>query len=156
MHITKRVVVVSLLIANISLVLAGAQPAAASDESAIRAADTAWSQACGNKDLDKCVSFYADTSSVFPYNAPIATGLDQIRQVWTHLMAESGFGLSFGPTKIEIARSGDMAYEIGTFDLKTNDAQGNATSTLGKYVVVWKKQPNHDWKAVADIFNTDK
>ena len=121
-----------------------------------RAADTAWSQACGNKDLDKCVSFYADTASVFPYNAPIATGMDQIRQVWTHLMAEPGFGLSFGPTKIEIAKSGDMAYEIGTFDLKTNDAQGNATSTRGKYVVVWKKQPNHDWKAVADIFNTDK
>jgi ketosteroid isomerase-like protein len=156
MHITKRFGLVSLLIANISLGLVWALPAAASDESAIRAADTAWSQACGNKDLDKCVSFYADSASVFPYNAPIATGMDQIRQVWTHLMAEPGFGLSFGPTRIEIAKSGDMAYEIGTFDLKTNDAQGNATSTLGKYVVVWKKQANHDWKAVADIFNTDK
>ncbi len=99
MHIAKRVVLVSLLISTFSLALAWARPAAASDEGAIRAGDTAWSQACGNKDLDKCVSFYADTASVFPYNAPIATGMDQIRQVWTHLMAEPGFGLSFGPTK---------------------------------------------------------
>ena len=128
MHIAKRAVLVSILIASVSLGLAWAKSAAAADESAIRAADAAWSQACGNKDLDKCVSFYADTASVFPYNAPIATGTDQIRQVWSHLMAEPGFGLSFGPTKIEIAKSGDMAYESGTFDLKTNDAQGNATS----------------------------
>lgn len=156
MRIAGNIVLLFLLFANLSSGLALAQPATSADERAIRDAGTAWSHAAGSKDLDKTVSFYADDASVLPFNAPIATGKDQIRQVWSHLMAEPGFGLSFGPAKIEVSKSGDMAYEIGTFELKSDDAQGKPTSTLGKYVVVWKKQPTHQWKAVADIFNTDK
>ena len=71
------------------------------------------------------------------------------------LISSPGFYLHFAPTKIDLSRSADMAYEIGTFELKMNDAQGNPTSTPGKYVVAWKKQGG-EWKAVADIFNTDK
>jgi len=132
------------------------QPATSADESAIRDADAAWSQAAEGKDLDRFVSFYADDASALPFNAPIARGKDQIRQLWSQLMSKPGFSLSFTPTKIEVSKSGDLAYEIGTFELKLNDAQGNATTTPGKYVVAWKKQPTHNWKAVADIFNTDK
>jgi uncharacterized protein (TIGR02246 family) len=125
-------------------------------EDEIRKADAAWSHAAESKDLDKFVSFYADDASALPFNAPIANGKEQIRQLWSQLMSKPGFGLSFMPTRIEISKSGDMAYEIGTFDLKLNDPQGNPTSTPGKYVVAWKKQSTHEWKAVVDIFNTDK
>ena len=125
------------------------------DEQKIRELDKAWSQAAADKDLDKTVSYYADDASVLPFNAPIATGKDQIRQVWQHLMSSPGFSLSFAPSKIDVAKSGDGAYEIGTFQLKTNDPKGNAITTDGKYVVVWKKINGH-WKAEADIFNTDK
>lgn len=126
------------------------------DEQAIRKLDTDWSAAAGSKDVDKTVSYYADEASAFPFNAPIATGKEQIRQVWAHLTSLPGFALSFSPTKIEVAKSGDIAYDIGTFELKTNDAQGNVNTEVGKYVVVWKKQPDKKWKVVADIFNTDK
>lgn len=126
------------------------------DERAIRQLDKDWSAAAQSKDVDKTVSFYADDASAFPFNAPIATGKEQIRQVWAHLTSLPGFSLTFSPTKIEVAKSSDLAYDIGTFELKANDPQGNATTTVGKYVVVWKKQPDKQWKAVADIFNTDK
>jgi ketosteroid isomerase-like protein len=125
-------------------------------EQAIRNADKAWSQAAQSKDLDKTVSFYADDASVLPFNAPIATGKDQIKQVWSSLMSKPGFSLTFAPTKMEIAKSGDLAYEVGTFELKVNDAQGNPTTTPGKYVVTWKRLAKGDWKAELDIFNTDK
>jgi hypothetical protein len=64
--------------------------------------------------------------------------------------------LNFAPTKIEVSKSADMAYEIGTLELKLNDAQGNPTTTSGKYVVVWRTQSSQGWKAIADIFNTDR
>jgi ketosteroid isomerase-like protein len=67
-----------------------------------------------------------------------------------------GFALTFGPTKIEVAKSGDLAYDVGTFELKTNDAQGNVTTEVGKYVVVWKKRSDKTWKAVIDMFSTDR
>lgn len=127
-----------------------------SDEQAIRKLDNDWQAAAQSKDVEKTISFYADDASAFPYNAPIATGKEQIRQVWTHLTSLPGFSITFAPAKIEVAKSGDLAYDVGTFELKANDAQGNATTTVGKYVVVWKKQPDKKWKAIADIFNTDK
>lgn len=127
-----------------------------SDESAIRETVAAWSAAAGARDLNKCVSFYTDDASVLPFSAPIATGKDQIRNVWSQLMSNPGFSLRFGPTKIEVSRSGDLAYEIGTFDLTLADQTGKSAAHRGKYVVAWKKQANGEWKAAADIFNTDQ
>ena len=122
-----------------------------SDENLIRQTAAAWSAAAGSRDLNKCVSFYTDDASVLPFNAPIAVGKDQIRNVWSQLMSNPGFSLSFRPTKIEVAQSGDLAYEIGTFDLTLDQS----VPYRGKYVVAWKKQSGGDWKAAADIFNTD-
>lgn len=143
---------------TLALLAAMAIPSTAQskDESQIRKADALWSHAAETKDVEKFISFYADDASALPFNAPIARGKEQIRQLWSQLMSKPGFGLSFSPTKIEISKSNDFAYEMGTFELKVNDPQGNATSTPGKYVVVWRKQANHEWKAAADIFNTDK
>jgi ketosteroid isomerase-like protein len=71
-------------------------------------------------------------------------------------MAKPGFSLTFAPSKIEIAKSADIAYEVGTFELKMNDDKGNLTTIPGKFVVAWKRQPKGDWKVELDIFNTDK
>lgn len=132
-----------------------AQGGRSSDEEAIRKADVEWSHAAETRNVEKAVSFYADDGSMMPYGAPIATGTEQIRQTWTKLMSIPGVNLTFAPTKIVVAKGGDMAYDIGTFVLKTNDAQGNSTASEGKYVVVWKKVGGQ-WKVAADIFNTDK
>ena len=130
--------------------------ARSSEESAIRETISAWLQAVDAKDLNKCVSFYTDDASVLPFNAPIDTGKDQIRAVWSQLMSNPDFSLSWRPRKIEVAQSADLAYEIGTFDLALADQTGKSTASRGKYVVAWKKQANGEWKAAADIFNTDK
>jgi uncharacterized protein (TIGR02246 family) len=130
--------------------------ARSSDEVAIRETVAAWSEAASSKNLDKCVSFYTEDASVLPFNSPIATGRDQIRKVWSQLMSNPGFSLRFGPTKIEVARSADLAYEIGTFELTMADQTGKSAASRGKYIVAWKKQANGEWKAAADIFNTDQ
>jgi ketosteroid isomerase-like protein len=143
------------LVAGTCLSLAQ-QPNPNPDQQAINKLDKAWSAAAGSKDLEKTVSYYSDDASAYPFNAPIATGKEAIQQLWSHLMSLPGFALSFTPTKIEVAKSGDIAYDVGTFELKTTDPQGKLVSEAGKYVVVWKKQPKGQWKVIADIFNTDK
>jgi len=127
-----------------------------SDEQVIRELDAEWSLAAENKDATKFASFYSDTGSALPFNAPSATGKAQIQQLWASLMAKPGFSLHFAPTRIEVAASKDLAYDVGTFEFKLNDARGASMSIPGKYVVVWKKQKDGQWKAEADIFNTDK
>ncbi len=124
------------------------------DEKTIRDADALWSHATETKDLEQAVSFYADDASVLPFNAPITTGKVQIRELWSHLMSTPGFSLRFAPNNVQVAHSRDLAYEVGTFELTLDDAQGKPVKTPGKYVVVWK-QTDGKWRVAADIFNTD-
>lgn len=126
------------------------------DEQKIRSLAEEWSRAAQSKDAAKFASFYSETGSAMPFNAPIATGRAKVQELWTSLMAKPGFSLHFAPTHVEVAKSKEMAYDIGTFELKLSDAQGASTSIPGKYVVVWKKQKGGAWKVEADIFNTDK
>ena len=124
------------------------------DEAAIRAATIAWSAASQARDVQKSVSFYSDDAAMFPDKAPIVKGKDNILKEWTGMLAAPGPGLTFQTTSVEVARSGDLAYETGTYDFATADKKGKVTDEKGKYVVVWKKQPSGEWKAVADIYNS--
>jgi ketosteroid isomerase-like protein len=40
-----------------------------------------------------------------------------------------------------VARSGDVGYARGVYQLITKDAAGKAKTERGKFVEVWKKQP---------------
>ena len=126
------------------------------DEQKIRSLDEEWSRAAESNDVSEFTSFYSETGSAMPFNAPMASGRTQVQELWTSLMAKPGFSLRFAPLRIEVSKSKEMAYDLGTFELKLNDARGVSTTIPGKYVVVWKKQRNGAWKAEADIFNTDK
>ena len=127
----------------------------AADEAAVRAASAEWAKVAAAKDLEKTLSYYAEDASMFPPNSPIATGPDARRKMWTALFAPTEMTFSNGATKVEVAKSGDLAYEIGTFQESHKDDKGNPVKLVGKYVVVWKKQAGGDWKAIVDIFNTD-
>ena len=67
-----------------------------------------------------------------------------------------GPGLSFTAVRVEVARSGALAWEHGTYEFATSDKEGTTTIERGTYVTVWKKQPDGAWKVVGDIHNTSK
>jgi uncharacterized protein (TIGR02246 family) len=123
-------------------------------EQALRDLDAQWSQAAVAKDVDKVVSFYSEDAMVLPANAPIATTKEAIRTLWTSILT-SATSMSWKPTKVEVAKSGDMAHASGTYELAMKDASGNAVNDKGKYLVVWEKQPDGKWKCGADIWNSD-
>ena len=127
----------------------------AADEAAIRNAEAAWSKVAEAKQVDAMVAYYADDASLFLDNAPIATGKDAIRRTWEEMFQAPGFSLSWKPVQVEVALSGDLGYSRGTYELTMNDPKGKPMTDRGKYVVVWKKQADGSWKAVADIGNSD-
>jgi uncharacterized protein (TIGR02246 family) len=125
-------------------------------EAAIRAATVEWSKASQARDVDKAVSVYADDALEFNDKGPIAEGKENIRKTWQEDLALPGPGLTFATTKVDVAHSGDMAWEQGTYDFATADKTGKVTDVKGKYVVIWKKQFDGSWKVVADIDNTNQ
>lgn len=137
------------------------QPAApadnrAADEATVRAASAEWAKAAAAKDLEKTLSYYAEDAAMFPPNTPIVRGPDERRREWTTLFSPNDLQFTNAATKVEASRSGDLAYETGTFEEWFKNDEGQPVKLTGKYVVVWKKQPGGDWKAVVDIFNTDQ
>jgi uncharacterized protein (TIGR02246 family) len=124
-------------------------------EQAIRDLDVQWAKAVEAKDLDKSVSYYSDDAIVLPPNAAIATTKEAIRNIWKDLLASPGLVFRWKTTKVEVAKSGDMAYSSGTYELTMNGAGGKPVNDRGKYVVVWEKQADGKWKCGADIWNSD-
>jgi uncharacterized protein (TIGR02246 family) len=137
---------------------ATAQPAdtRAADEAAIRAASAAWSEAATARDLDKSLAVYTEDAVQMSPKGPAVHGKDAIRKGWTQMFATPGRGLSFQTTAVEVARSGDLAYETGTYDFVATDQKGKTIDEKGKYVVAWKKQSDGSWKAAVDIDNADQ
>ncbi|MBI3406630.1 MAG: DUF4440 domain-containing protein [Acidobacteria bacterium] len=129
---------------------------AASVERAIRTLAGEWWKSGAAKDANKFVSFYSEDAELNPPNAPVARGKEAILKVFAGLFGAPGFKIAGRPVSVEAAKSGDYAFETGTFELTMKDAAGKLVTTPGKYIVVWKKQADGTWKAYRDIFNADK
>jgi ketosteroid isomerase-like protein len=124
-------------------------------EQALRDLDAQWSAAAGAKNLEKTVSFYSADAIVMPPNAPAATSSEAIRKGWQDLLASPGLVISWKTTKVEVAKSGDLACLSGTYELTMNDASSKPVNDHGKYVEVWEKQSDGKWKCGTDIWNSD-
>jgi ketosteroid isomerase-like protein len=124
-------------------------------EQAIRDLDAQWSKAAQLKDVDKTVSFYSDDAIVLPPNEAMKTTKEAIRKIWKGLLESPGLAITWTTTKVDVANSGDMAYSSGTYELGMSDASGNLVKDRGKYLAVWKKQPDGNWKCGADTWNSD-
>jgi uncharacterized protein (TIGR02246 family) len=125
------------------------------DERAIREADAAALQAVQKGDVDRAVANYATDASWLPPNAPAVTSKEAIRSGWSRMMANPGFAIDWQIDKVEVARAGDLAYVLYTYQLTTQGPDGKSATDRGKDMAVWKKQTDNIWKIAADTFNSD-
>jgi ketosteroid isomerase-like protein len=60
------------------------------------------------------------------------------------------YQLTWTPTDAQMGPSGDMGYTWGHFEGHSKDASGNPVTTKGRYITVWKKQADGQWKVALD------
>ena len=125
------------------------------EERTIRDLDAEWAKAAAAKNVDQVMSFYAEDGAIFVPNEPVAMGKPAVRVEWTKLTSNPGFALTFSPSRVDVSKAGDLAYEYGVYTLMLSGGDGKPINDRGKYVVVWKKQSDGKWKVEADIFNSD-
>jgi ketosteroid isomerase-like protein len=110
-------------------------------EAAIGAADQAWAQAVAARSVDQIVAFYDPEIVTAGSAMPPARGLAQIRSMWTSLLSQSGFSLTWKAEKVSVAASGTIGYSTGTWRTGTQS---------GPYFAVWRKQSDGGWKVLFD------
>ena len=101
--------------------------------------DAKWEKTAEARDLEGTLSYYSDDAVVLPGNAPIVQGKDAIRALWKSLLSPD-ISLSWQATKVDVARSGELAYVIGTYTLTSKDAQGKPATDHGKLLEIFKKK----------------
>lgn len=126
----------------------------AADEQTIRELDAKWEKTAEARDLDGTLSYYSDDAVVLPGNAPIVQGKEAIRALWKSLLSPD-ISLSWQATKVDVARSGELAYLIGTYTLTSKDAQGKPATDHGKLIEIFKKKDDGSWKVAVDMYNSD-
>lgn len=121
---------------------------------AITKAEADFEKARAERGLEGWLSFFADDTADFVRGGPFTFTKDEMRK-----RLQKDFDpadqLTWKPVKIEVADSGDLAYSLGTWQLKGKDPKGNDVTQTGKYITVWKKQKDGSWKVVVDTGTVD-
>ena len=130
----------------------------AADEAAIRAADSAFARTGETKDLAKQVTFYVDDGDgpmFLPQGVPLAAGKKAIHEALRSAYDDPNFSVTWRPIQVEAARSGELGYVRGVYETSVKAPNGTISTDKGKYIEIWKKQPDGSWKLLMDIANSD-
>ena len=123
---------------------------------AVEANNARFDSAALKGDSAALTTFYADSAVLMFSGTPAARGHDAIAKAlggMTAAMKVSAFKL----TTQDLIVTGDYAIETGTYDM-TSTATAKAAKPkhdVGKYIVLWKKQPDGSYKILRDIANSD-
>jgi ketosteroid isomerase-like protein len=133
-----------------------ASPNVAAVRQSIEAGNTALIAALQKGDSLGAAALYDDSAMVLPSEMPAVSGRAAITSFW------AGMGGMFTVSNMklvvgDVVASGDLASETGRFEMTlTPKAKGGKPiQDKGKYLVVWKKQPDGSYKLFRDMWNSD-
>ena len=122
----------------------------AAERSAIHAVDSLMIAAIDARDIDRLLSFFADSASMLGPNAPAIVGKAAIRAMATEMMAAPNLSVIHHPGTIEVSRGGDMAYHRYAYEITV----GTVTER-GKDLSLFTKQADGAWKLLFDAWSPD-
>jgi ketosteroid isomerase-like protein len=105
--------------------------------------------------VDDWVAFYSEDAVILPPNDNTVNGKANLRKPIGDLLALPGLVISWQPTKVEVAKSADLAYLYGTYQMTATGPDGKPIQDHGKMLEIWKKQADGSWKCVVDTWSSD-
>ncbi|MEO5826444.1 MAG: DUF4440 domain-containing protein [Gemmatimonadales bacterium] len=122
---------------------------------ALRTADAMVQEAVVSKDAERTASFYAENAVLMPVAEPSVEGRAAILAEWRHVFAIPGIANSARLVAADVSTAGDLGYTRGTYEAPMLSADGQSLLERGKWVSIWKRQADGEWRIIVDIYNTD-
>lgn len=99
---------------------------------------------------------YAEDAVLLPPNMPRSEGRAAIGTTFGEMMTVTPItSLSLETDHVDVAESGELAYEVGTYSIAGTGPDAAEWQDTGKYLVVWKNVDG-EWKLAADAWSSDQ
>jgi uncharacterized protein (TIGR02246 family) len=137
---------------------AGVAATTATDAGAVRqaieAANARFADAAKRGDTAVVGAIFAEDVLVMMPNQPAQRGLDAARKNFASMFTPSTVK-EFNIKTDDVAVGGDLAVETGNYEMTLQPPGAREVKDKGKYITVWKRQPDGSWKIIRDIVNSD-
>lgn len=143
-----------------AIALAGCQaevktdPAAdtAAIEQTLKGIEGQWQADYNARDAKRLAEHYAPDGVIANPGAALASDARARAEAIGAMAADQNLQISFASDRVQVARSGDLAYTRGHYTMRMTDpATKQPRSDSGSYLTVWQKQADDSWKAVEDF-----
>ena len=133
-----------------------ARARASADAAVLMTVDAHFAALVAEKGFAAFGEFFADDAVYLPMYEPLLEGREAIMSSFRPLFDDTTVRLTWKPLRADIAKSGDLGWTSGSYELTAQDKAGATVVRHGKYVTIWRKQANGEWKAVLDGGNPDE
>jgi len=118
----------------------------------LKGAEQQWARDYAARDVGKLAGHYSADAALANPGAPLMSGSAAITKGITEFVADPNLEIEFASDRVQVARSGELAYTRGHFTMRSTDQKTHQPRTdSGSYLTVWQKQSDGSWKAVEDF-----
>jgi ketosteroid isomerase-like protein len=115
----------------------------------VREADSAFALAADLQGTGIAFATYVAPQGVVFSGSEIVIGTDAVRALYDE-QQRAGGTLNWRPVYADAVESGDLGWTVGEYVFTGRGINGSVVQRFGKYLTIWKKQPDGDWRFVVD------
>ena len=119
----------------------------------VRQADSAFALAADLQGTGVAFAQYVAPQGVVFSGSEVIIGTEAVRALFDE-QQRAGGTLNWRPVYADAAESGDLGFTVGEYVFTGRGATGTVVQRFGKYLTIWKKQADGDWRFVVDGGNT--
>lgn len=122
-------------------------------KSELREMERIFCETAGRDGASGWAKFFAPDGAMVPSQGDPITGPEAIEAAMTNSFALKNFKLLWQPMSIDVSPDGQLGYTYGQYQRSYMDESGQSVESTGKYMTVWKRQPDGQWRISVDIGN---
>jgi ketosteroid isomerase-like protein len=123
-------------------------------ETAVLGTWKAWTATVNAGDVDGWIALWDDNGIQMPPNAPAVHGKPAIREAFNNTLLVVDFE-EFTISNEEVEVFGDLGFARGSYSFGNAMAEAEPAPFAGKYLTIFKRQPDGSWKVYRDCFSSN-
>jgi uncharacterized protein (TIGR02246 family) len=118
--------------------------------------DAEWAAlASEGRDVERILAYWTDDAVVLPPGMPPVEGKAALRQYVRNSLQIPGFRITWTSTDVRFSPDGHLAYMFSRNAVTVNGADGTPTTSAGRAVTIWRRDPDGVWRCAVDIWNAE-